>query len=268
MLPPEALRSMRVMFATPTYLQATTSGFSASMFLLGAECVKVGLQAQLEMRGDSIPHYARNLLVAKFLESDCTHLVFWDADVMPDSMMQVFRLLLADKDVAAGVYPIKEFNWPEDGVPAGVTMKEWEERSATYPFFPIASGQEGRFETDEDGFAAAQWATTGFMCIKRVVFYKLMTAYPNLNFVPNGPVVPGKAHLYWRFFQHLIEPTSNRELPEDYSFCKLWRDIGGTIWEDTQSVFSHYGQHVYRGDLMAKLEHGQSKQERLLNAAA
>jgi hypothetical protein len=30
-------------------------------------------------------------------------------------------------------------------------------------------------------------APTGFMCIKRDVFHKMMTRYPEINYVPDGP---------------------------------------------------------------------------------
>ncbi len=262
MLSPEALKSMKVMVTTPTYKLGATAGFAASMFLLGSECVKAGLQVQLELRGDSILHYTRNLLVAKFLASDCTHLVFWDNDIMPKSIVQFFRLLLADKDVIGGVPPIKEFRWEKAGVPYGLTFEQWQEQSLIYPFFPVANtGVDGIIETDDDGFVEAVWAPTMFLCIKREVFVKLMGAYQDLRFVPNGPEVAANRNLYWRFFQYLIEPVSNRELPEDYSFCKLWRDIGGKIFVDTDSKFSHYGEHVYQGDLLAKLNRDSSKVE-------
>ncbi len=254
MLTPEALQSMRVMFCTPTYKLGATAGFAASMFLLGNASAQLGLQAQLELRGDSILHYTRNMLVAKFLASNCTHLFFWDNDIMPANIKQVFRLLLADKDVVAGIPPIKEFNWSERPSSFQLTFEQWQERSLIYPFFPVANkGKDGQFETDEDGFAEAVWVPTMFLCIKREVFLRLIQAYPNLSFVPNGVEIESNKHLYWRFFQYLIEPESNRELPEDYSFCKLWADIGGKIYADTTSKFSHYGEHVYQGNLLSKL---------------
>ncbi len=226
------------------------------MFMLGAECVKVGLRAQLEMRGDSVVHYARNMMVARFLESDCTHLFFWDNDNPPDSLMQVFRLLLADKDIIAAVPPIKKFNWPAAGIPAGVTFEQWQMQSSTYSFFPLA-GQSA----DDDGFAEVLCAGTGFMCIKRGVFDSLMKAYPRFAFTPNEPAAPGSERFYWRFFQYLVDPETNRELPEDFSFCRLWRDIGGRIYVDTESKLSHYGEHVFRGDLTAHLEYQQARRD-------
>ena len=36
-----------------------------------------------------------------------------------------------------------------------------------------------------------------------------------------------------------------------------WRDIGGEIWIDLASRFSHVGSYVYRGDLGAALGEAQ-----------
>ena len=51
----------------------------------------------------------------------------------------------------------------------------------------------------------------------------------------------------WAFFDTMI--ADGQYLPEDYSFCRRWRQIGGEIWIDLQSRFDHVGSYVYRGDL-------------------
>ena len=44
------------------------------------------------------------------------------------------RLLLADRDVAAGVYPMKSMHWPKEGLPEGTTREQFEVRYGEYPF--------------------------------------------------------------------------------------------------------------------------------------
>jgi hypothetical protein len=51
--------------------------------------------------------------------------LFWIDSDIAFSSQSVFRLLLADRDIAAGVYPMKSFNWPAEGVPAGMTRKQF-----------------------------------------------------------------------------------------------------------------------------------------------
>jgi hypothetical protein len=80
----------------------------------------------------------------------------------------VFRLLLADRDIAAGVYPMKNFKWPAEGVPAGTTQKLFEDRYGEYPFNPIDHGASRVSPyVDDEGFVEVAEAPTGFMAIKR-----------------------------------------------------------------------------------------------------
>ena len=45
----------------------------------------------------------------------------------------------------------------------------------------------------------------------------------------------------------MIEPETRHYLSEDYTFCRRWRDIGGTIWLDTQGSLIHTGTHGFTG---------------------
>ena len=61
----------------------------------------------------------RNDCVAYFLANPrFTHLFFIDADIgfTPEAAS---RLLRGDRDIAAGVYPLKRDDWPAAGVPEG-----------------------------------------------------------------------------------------------------------------------------------------------------
>ena len=44
-----------------------------------------------------------------------------------------------------------------------------------------------RLVIDSDGFMQVREAPTGFMCIKRGVFDRLIAAYPELRYVPDWP---------------------------------------------------------------------------------
>ncbi len=249
MLPVSALRDMRPFFATPCLGGQTTSVHSASVFALGGDCIKVGMESRLEFHSESLITRSRNLLMVKGLAhlENYTHIVFIDADVLFQSTA-VFRLLLADKDVTAGIYPLKKHNWPPI-MPPGLTEQQFEERYGTYPFFPTDK------ESDEDGFCRAYPVTTGLMCIKREVFARMMAAYPERKYVPDeggDPHMPPDLH--YDFFDAFIEPTTRHYWSEDYGFCYLWNAIGGEVWADTNSKLSHHGEHLYRGDLIAHLE--------------
>ena len=254
MLPDAALKSMNVMFATPCYISAVTMNYVASIFSLTCDSMHLGLRCVLHLHSESLITRGRNKMVMKFLaEEQFTHLFWIDSDIAFEPR-SVFRLLLADRDVAAAVYPMKSFHWPAEGLPEGMTQRQFEDRYTQYPFNPIDHGAKRVSpHMDAEGFIEVAEAPTGFMVIKRHVFKMLMESYPELNYTPDGPPNNPQAHLHWRFFDCMTDPDSGRYLSEDYAFCRRWRDIGGKIWVDLDCKLGHLGQHMFRGDLAESL---------------
>ncbi len=250
MLPMEALHSMNVMVATPCYISAVAMNYVTSIFKLQARALQVGLNLTLHMHAESLITRGRNEIVRFFLEhEEYTHLFWIDSDIEFEPR-QFIRLLLADKDVAAGIYPIKNLNWPAEGVPEPMTLDEFTVRHATFPFNPLGLWEQPVIpHLDEDHFIEVAEAPTGFMCIKREVFTKLIAAYPNLNYTPEGAEKRAKKEFYWLFFDCMVEPETNRYLSEDYAFCRRYRDIGGKVHADFESDFGHLGQYMFRGNL-------------------
>ncbi len=255
MLPDSALRSMKVMFATPCYISAVSMNFVTSMYQLAYACSQTGMTTLLQMRSESLITRARNRMVKVFLEDpSLTHLFWIDSDIAfkPEA---VFRLLLADRDIAAGIYPLKVNNWPPQGLPTKLTYPEYERNYTSYAFNPIGQGEEPLEPyIDGDGFIEVAEASTGFMVIKRDVFLRMMNHYPELNYVPDGREVDPMAHLYWLFFDCMVDPDSRRYLSEDYAFCRRWRDMGGKVYADLHSHLDHLGQHTYAGNFYASLQ--------------
>jgi hypothetical protein len=250
MLDHSALTSMKPLFATPCYGGTVAANFTKSMLALNSGLWKSGMNGVIQITsGESLITRARNEAVAKFLlDSSLTHLFWIDADV-GFSVDQVFRLLLADREVVAGAYPIKRFNWPKE-LPAGLTEETFHTR---YLRYPVNTHDGVSSNVDEDGFLEVSEAPTGFMCIKRSVIEKMAACLPELQYVPDGPPDSPIRHLCYRFFDVMIEPSTNRYLSEDYAFCRRWRDIGGRVLVDTRSKLSHQGLYTYHGDFGAAL---------------
>jgi len=250
MLSPSALQSMNVLFATPCYISAVTMNYVTSIFSMTLDAGRLGLPCTLHMHSESLITRGRNNIVRKFLaEEQFTHLFWIDSDIAfnPDS---VFRLLLADRDVVAGVYPMKDFKWPDEGISGAMTYRQFQYRYTDYPFNPIDHGASRVSSyVDNEGFAEVAEAPTGFMVIKRHVFTDMMKRYPELNYVPDGPPNHPQAHLHWRFFDCMTDPDSGRYLSEDFAFCRRWRDMDGKIWVDLSCKLGHLGQYMYQGDL-------------------
>jgi hypothetical protein len=248
MLDDSALRHFNPLFMTPCYSGQVTSGFATSMLALTNELWRLGVQGSVRiLSGESLVTRARNEAVAHFLaQKQHTHLFWIDADIgfTPD---QALRLLLADRDVVTGVYPLKRIDWTGD-IPAGLTQEQFLTRALRYP---VNSHAGAHLEIDTDGFLEVTEAPTGFMCIRRAVLETMIARMPELQYTPDAPPdspLHGYCH---RFFDVMVERETGRYLSEDYAFCRRWRDLGGRVYVDARSKLAHHGSYTYRGDFGA-----------------
>jgi len=253
MLDTSHLRQFKPLVITPSHNYSVFQNYLVSTIDLINEAHVNGLNIDFHfLGGESLVTRARNTAVAVFLGNDAwTHLVWIDADIgfRPSA---VFRLLLSGYDVSAGIYPLKVEKWPDE-FPAGLTRNQFVNTFARYPV-NTGHGDEDvvHIEVLEDGFMKVREAPTGLMCIKRDVFFKLMDAYPELKYTPDsiGSDPNGR---YYRFFDTSVDAQTNRYLSEDYSFCRLWERLGGSIYVDAVSNLTHHGFKTYTGDYPATM---------------
>lgn len=249
MLPESELQNMYPVVMTPSHDGKYFHNYTISLLNLVSNASQLGLKLQISLtRGESLITRARNNCVAAFLANEeWTHLFFIDSDI-GFSPVAVKRLLLADRDVVAGVYPLKRENWPEDGIPKGMTQTQFEALYTSYTVNVnhVNEQEEVLLCIDADGFMEVDEAPTGFMMIKRQVFKRMMTAYPDLQYVSDSDYSDNLG-FHYRFFDCSVDPQSRRYLSEDYHFCHLWKNIGGKIFVDAQSSLSHQGAKLYKG---------------------
>ncbi|WP_244163911.1 hypothetical protein [Caballeronia sordidicola] len=248
-----------VFVATPSYGGLLTNGYVCGLLDLydTADLHGFGLKINFNCF-DSLITRARNTMVAEFLaDEQFTHLMWIDSDIGFKGS-DIVRLLLADRPVVAGVYPLKSDNWPETGLPealpAGTTHADFRERFARYP----ATGFADALEPDHSGFVDALHAPTGFMLIKRDVFLRLVYAFPELQYkaglIDRPDHNTGKmARFHYTFFDTMIDPESGIYLSEDYAFCRRIAQIGITPAIDAHSNLTHQGTAIFKGDFNRSL---------------
>lgn len=75
------------------------------------------------------------------------------------------------------------------------------------------------------------------MRIKREVIEKLIEAYPGQHYkvYEDGKETAEGVDLFPQGVH------GGRWVGEDYAFCRLWRDIGGTMWVKPDIDFTHAG---------------------------
>jgi hypothetical protein len=232
-----------ILVGTPCYGGVVTTEYLASLLGLQRELARQGIGFSLEMPSTSLITVGRNYIVSKVLQDpQISHLLFIDADVGFDPAV-VPRYLAAEKDIVAGVYPIKHLNLPAiRQLPAGSPV------AATF-HYAVTVG-EGPHSVS-NGLVQAEHAATGFMLIRRQALERMAAQHPELKYRHSFTHLPGAAaggdHFY-ALFDTSIDRDQGLYLPEDYTFCKRWRAMGGEIWVDALSKFQHVGHLVYEGD--------------------
>ena len=86
------------------------------------------------------------------------------------------------------------------------------------------------------------------MCIKRQVIEQMIAAHPELKYRDNIGIGPQYEPMMYGLFDTMIDPDGNY-LSEDWTFCYLWRLMGGKVFADTGITLDHTGYHKYAGDL-------------------
>lgn len=177
------------------------------------------------LAGDCHVDDARNVLCARFLQTDATHLMFIDADVQ-FSAQAVRALLQYDEAMVCGVYPFKR---DELG-------------------FPYAT--DGDPEYDDKGLIKNTTAAPGgFMCIRRDVIEKL-TEKNKAKGVWN-PKTDKTVPVVEIFHRTIKEGRSRRS--GDIEFCEKVRRAGYKIHIAPNLAFNHIGDKMWHGVLQDQL---------------
>ena len=233
-----------IMLSTPCFGGSVGQNYMLSVLeLTRAACAGAfDLEVRL-LGGDALVTRARSTLAAHFLDRpEATHLLFVDADIgfAPE---QLIRLLACDKDFAAAFYPLKQVDWA--AVPGRVVAGEPLQAAGLSYVGSLCEGDDLRIEA---GFATARFAGTGFQLIRRVVFERMIAAYPSLKFTAVDTPGGGRSEHLYALFDPIIDRETGRYRSEDYAFCQRWRDVGGEIWLDLESRLVHTGMQPFAGD--------------------
>ena len=263
----DELRKNKIFVATPCYGGALTEPYFRSTIKL----MTFMNQHQIPLAfgtiaNESLVTRARNVLVAYFLNSDYTHLLFIDADI-EFQMEDVLKLWYHNKDVVVGAYPKKGLAWQriKDNIASAegtITDDEIAAFGSDYAVNFKFINKETKSVAVENGLIKLHDAGTGFMMISRQAILKMLKAYPDLKY--NNDVALGGQDLgenFYALFDTMIDPIDRRYLSEDYTFCRRWQEIGGDIWLDPSISLNHYGHFRFTGNPKAIIQFGQPAEQ-------
>lgn len=253
----EELRKRKLFVATPMYGGMCAGMYTRSIADLTGLCVKYGIELRhYFLFNESLITRARNYCCDEFLRSDCTHMMFIDADIGFNANDVLTLLALqseeSEYDILAGPYPKKCISWEKikqavDSGRADEDANVLEKYVGDFVFNP-ASGA-GVIPLNEP--AEVLEAGTGFMMMRRRAFELYDKAYPEQSYKPDHVRTEhfdGSREIM-AYFDCIIDPESKRYLSEDYMFCQHVRKAGGKIWLCPWMVTQHVGTYIFGGSL-------------------
>ena len=212
---------MKIYIATPTLDGLVKASYASALTEVGLDCGvhNVGLVLKI-LKNCTFIDIARNILVKRFLETDCTHLFFIDSDLGFDGR-HVRQLASVGLPFTAGVYPKREdelkFNAQFDN-----------------PQYAENPGERA-------SWISADRVATGFMCLDRHVVETM--AHDSVKMKNQGELLP-------MLFETRFDGGNVRTfVGEDYAFCDKYMDLyrkgvfNHPIWVWPDITFDHAG-HV------------------------
>ncbi len=249
----DRIRGRRLFVATPLYGNMLHVGYHTSICQLLKLCsmqqVKLGIK---HVGCDSLVPRARNTLAAYFLESDCSDLLFVDADISfsPDDALS---LLALEEPIVGGVYPRKQLDWVRisRAAKSGVSP----DQLLYYGYIPIMNWkQAGDYSLDH--LMEVKHLGTGFLRIRREVFEAMITKLgDSLTFDYSTDEIRFRGKTGYDFFptgpdiRYPLGSGARQYHSEDWGFCELARVAGFSLYAAPWIRLIHSGTMDYAGSL-------------------
>jgi hypothetical protein len=228
-------------------------------------CSSVGVKLEF-CRNDSLVSRARNNLIAKAMsDTTVTHMLFIDADITW-SPIDIFKLILADKSIVGGIYPIKNYDWKKLNNPTKNVPAEWVQTKNASQLKTAISDEDMiqhkmmRYNLNylsntleiTNNLARIKHLATGFMMIQRQTIEKMSRAFPSTKYVDDVGFLEGSENDYaYALFDCGVE--DGHYCSEDWLFCTRWSKMGGDVWADVTINLNHTGIEDFKGSYIASL---------------
>jgi len=216
-------------------------------------------------RNDSLISRARNNLVAKAMnDPKCTHIMFIDSDITWDPV-DILKLLLSNKCLCGGVYPLKHYYW-EKLTKDENTIKKWIDKKNESQFGGAISNESAiqhnllKYNINyidsvlniEANMARVKHLATGFMMFKREVIEQMGKAYPQTKYTDDVGFLSGSENNYaYALFDCGVQ--DNHYFSEDWMFCHRWTEMGGNIYVNVGINLVHTGNEDFNGSYLTSI---------------
>ena len=234
---------MKLYIGAPTHY-GQEPGFVSSLMALVTALPELGVsQVQVNMpSGDSLVHRVRNRTAADFLESDATHMLWLDTDIV-FNVEDVALLLKAGHALCGGAYPKKQIDWEQvhEAAERGSPKTELHEHAASFVVVPDGEARV------HNCCIPVKYLGTGFLLVAREVYEAIAKQEPQ-NWYASGMASDLGRRTHCFFDTPIVD---NNLLSEDYSFCRKAKQAGYQPMLHLSVSLGHVGSHCFRG----RLEH-------------
>jgi hypothetical protein len=253
-LKPELISSKNLFIATPMYGGLCTAAYFLSALDLVTTATQLGLKVNhYIIYNDALISRARNNLVDTFLKSDYEYFMFIDGDIKYNhlQLMYMFQTFITNDDIEilVATYPKKKVNWERISEANKLNLIKDEKDYIKYSGSYVVNFTELSAEFYINEPTEILDGGTGFMMIKRQVFEKFKTAYPEQEFIDHDT-----KEKKFAFFDCKIDPSDNVYLSEDYMFTRWARRIGIKTYLLPFIELEHQGTYMYSGNFIAESE--------------
>jgi hypothetical protein len=232
----------------------------------------MNIPLQLEFcKNDSLVSRARNNLIARAMtDKDSTHFLFIDNDITW-SPVDVLKLIVGDKDLIGGVYPLKHYHWDRvvkdplnpynsNVVQSMIKKKNDSQFKELLTDVDMVKHNMLRYNINfidntlqiDNNIAKVKHLATGFMMIKRRVITSMMQAFPSTKYKDDiNFLKPEENAMAYALFDCGVE--DGHYYSEDWLFCDRWSKMGGDIFVDVSINLTHTGIEDYHGCFVSTL---------------
>ncbi len=262
----DKFKGRHLFIATPAYGGMVGESYLKAMVRVGILFKTHNLNFTLAtIANESLITRGRNTLTAMFMSNpEYTEMMFIDADIHfeAESIIKMWDKLIDggdDVEVVVGAYPKKSINW--QGIIKAVhelgdkaTEQEVLKHQASY-VLNVRSDGKGRIPL-KNGLLPVYDGGTGFMMFSRKVIQRMFDKWPELHYKNDLNTDPKHDPYMYALFDTIIDPTTRRYLSEDYTFCRRYQELGGTIWMDPSIDLDHQGAYVFKGNIANQFHYG------------
>jgi hypothetical protein len=264
----------RIVILTPCFGSVCFVSYTVSLISTIDVLNKYNIPVQIQFcRNDSLVSRARNNLIAKAMSNpSITHIMFIDNDISWEPI-NIIKLLLSDKHIIGGAYPLKNYNWtrlitdPLNPYNTSNIIQGWIDSKKNSQIISSISDEEfiqnklmkyninyleNTMKIENNNLAKVKHMATGFMMIRRETIEKMFESFPSTKYVDDVSfLLPEENKYAYALFDCGVE--EGHYFSEDWLFCDRWMKMGGEIYLDVTINLTHTGIEDYKGSYISSI---------------